>query len=223
MAMARRREDSETRRREILRAAVQVICERGWCDTRITDVAERADASPALVIHYFETRDRLLAEALMFSEERFYQFTEDVAARPDARDQLAGLLLGAVDLDQNVGQLEAATLWMDLWVRARHDPDLAERRRVLDRKWWDTIAAVVRRGQADGVFGPADPDDFALRLATMLDGLIVQVILEDPDVSAERVFDICITMCARELGFTWRKADRARHLRRRGRIPASSA
>jgi AcrR family transcriptional regulator len=61
--MSPRRQLSAARRRQILEAAVAVVCERGLCDTRIADVAERAGTSPALVVYYFGTKDRLLAAA----------------------------------------------------------------------------------------------------------------------------------------------------------------
>src|SRR5580704_9703681 len=39
---------AEQRREQMLRAALEVIIERGYPDTRVTDVAERAGTSPRL-------------------------------------------------------------------------------------------------------------------------------------------------------------------------------
>ena len=59
----------DLRREQMLRAAAELIGERGFSETRIADVARRAGASPALVIYYFGTKDQLLTEALRFSED----------------------------------------------------------------------------------------------------------------------------------------------------------
>src|SRR5260370_15101460 len=67
-----RTEAAEQRREQMLRAAVDVIVERGYADTRIADVAERTGTSPALVIYYFKTRDQLLTEAIRYSEDSWY-------------------------------------------------------------------------------------------------------------------------------------------------------
>jgi len=83
---------------------------------------------------------------------------------------------------------------------------------VLDRRWRRTIADIVRQGQASGEFAAVDADEFALRLAALLDGLAIQVVLGDPEVPAERMFDLCMATCARELGFAWDAGDRARLL-----------
>src|ERR1035438_6624090 len=63
---------ADQRREQMLRAALDVISERGFPDTRIADVAERAGVSPALVIYYFKTKDRLLTEAMRHAEDAWY-------------------------------------------------------------------------------------------------------------------------------------------------------
>ena len=70
------------RREQMLHAALEVIVERGYPETRITDVAERAGASPALVIYYFKTRDHLLTEALRYSEDGWYADRPPAGWRP---------------------------------------------------------------------------------------------------------------------------------------------
>ena len=91
--MSPRRKLSDARRRQILKAAVQVIASKGLCDTGIKDVADQAGTSPALVIYYFGKKDVLLAEALSYADEQFYAQTADaVAELTSARDRLVELV-----------------------------------------------------------------------------------------------------------------------------------
>src|SRR5437762_5315078 len=69
--MSGRRRLSEARRVQILDAAAQVIGRRGLFETRISDIASVAGTSSALVLYYFGSKDRLLAEALTYADERF--------------------------------------------------------------------------------------------------------------------------------------------------------
>src|SRR6218665_1975012 len=86
-------ENNETRRIQMLRAAAELICERGFSETRIADVAKRSGASSALVIYYFGTRDRLLVDALRHSEESFYAAAEDMLAEVGSlRERLSMLI-----------------------------------------------------------------------------------------------------------------------------------
>jgi AcrR family transcriptional regulator len=160
-----------------------VIAERGIAATRIADIAERAGTSPPAVLYWFGSKDELLAEALTFDEERFYaELTErmDALASPRAKLRLM-LETSADEYDW--------TLWMELWTRALRDSSSGSARSRLDERWRAQFAAVIREGQQAGEFGDADPDDAALVLASLIDGLAVQVTLGDPAVTKERMLE----------------------------------
>jgi AcrR family transcriptional regulator len=176
------------RRPQLLRAAADVIVERGLASTRIADVAERAGTSPPAVLYWFESKDELLAEALTVDEERFYvemRKRMDLLERP--RDQLRFMIeASAEEYDW--------TLWIELWVRALRDPASRQTRQRLDYRWRDELAAVIRAGQAVGEFGEADADEVALLLSALLDGLAVQATLHDPDVPREQMLRCALEM-----------------------------
>ena len=46
-----------------------------------------------------------------------------------------------------------------------------------------------------------DADDFALRFASLVDGLAIQVVLDDPDVPRSRMLEVCLRIAGEELGF----------------------
>jgi hypothetical protein len=70
----------------------------------------------------------------------------------------------------------------------------------LDRRQRALIADIVRDGQKDGEFSAdVDPDDFAMVLSGLLDGLGVQVTLGQPDVTPARMVDRCLTLASSEL------------------------
>lgn len=201
--MAARRKLSEVRKVQILEAAVHVIGERGFCDTRIADIAARAGTSSALVIYYFESKDRLLAEALAYSEERFFEETaRELEAIESAKDRMVRLIeLSCSRSPADRNWLEEWLVWVDLWAVSARDPVVARDREAMDHRWRVTIADIVRLGQRREEFVAVDPDAFALRLGALIDGLAVQVVLGDPDVDARRMFDLCIGQAASELGF----------------------
>src|SRR5438876_10888099 len=118
--MTKRRRLSEARQTQILQAAVEVIRERGLCETRISDIADRAGTSSALVIYYFQSKDRLLGEALAFSEARFYDETaRELREISSARDQPIRLIELSCSPRPAAPQpwRDAWKLWSDLWAR----------------------------------------------------------------------------------------------------------
>jgi AcrR family transcriptional regulator len=193
--------NNEARRVQMLRAAAELICERGFGDTRIADVAKRADASSALVIYYFGTRERLLVDALRYSEQTFYDAAEKMLADvPSARERLS-LLVQWTCVPENPGDVPGAWgLWFDLWAQAFRHPEVNQDRADLDGRWRAMIVDVVKAGQADGDIGKVDARGFARTFAALLDGLSIQVALKDPEIDATKAYDIAMRFAERELG-----------------------
>jgi AcrR family transcriptional regulator len=170
-----------------------VIAERGFAATRIADVAERAGTSAPNVLYWFESRDQLLAEALTFAEESYYEeLAGELAAVEGAPARLATLL------DSSIGG-EDWVLWIEFWTRALRDPALAGSRQRLDDRWRAQIAEIVREGQASGDFAGDTPERVAVELAALIDGLAVQVALGDSLISQELMRATCIEVAERLL------------------------
>ncbi len=191
------------RREAILRSAVGVISERGHADTRLSHVADRSGVSQALVIYYFATRERLLAEALAYSDARFYESDmAELATIATPRDKLIRLLeLSCTAGDAHDPDQPSWVLWLDMWAVAARNPEVAAHRRRLDRHWRDTIAEIVQQGEATGEFRAVNVADFTLRLAALIDGFAIQVALEDDAVTPARMLALCLSAAAAELGF----------------------
>ena len=148
------------------------------------------------MLYYFASKAELLKEALTAAEEGFYvQLERELGGIESARERLMLIVAsgcGEGDYD--------ASLWMELWARALRDPELAATRAELDDRWRLAIADVVRYGRERGEFGPADPEEFAVLLASLLDGLSVQIALRDTEVTPERVRELALKLAERELG-----------------------
>ena len=184
------------RRPELLAAAAAVIRQRGLENARVADVADEAGTSAPSVLYYFASKAELLKEALTSAEERFYDELEiELSGIEGARERM----LRIVHYGAGEGDYDAA-LWMELWARALRDPELAATRAELDGRWRRTIADVVRYGQERGEFGPAEPEEFAVLLASLLDGLAVQIALRDLEVTPDRVRELAVKLAERELG-----------------------
>ncbi len=196
---------SRERRGQILNAAARVITERGLADTRVSDIASRAGTSAGLVLYYFGSKDRLLAEALTAAEERFYaRVAAELAGIPSARERLVRVVELSCSSDGDTWEDDFRSetlLWLELWTRSPRDAELGRNRQVLDRRWRVVLADIVRDGTASGEFHNVDPGDFALRFAALMDGLAVLVVLEDPEVPIDRMRQLCLAAAAAELGF----------------------
>ncbi len=195
---------ADQRREQILRAALDVMVERGFTETRIADVADRIEISPALVIYYFKTKDQLLTEAIRYSEDNWYA---------DGQRRLATIQTAAGRLEEIVAMTclpEADPepfgwwlLWLDLWAQAARHPEVASVREKADERWRELIKSQVLAGQEAGQFRGVDPVSFATLLSSLLDGFAIQVALDDPVVRPAAAFEMSMRFIADQLGFDW--------------------
>ncbi|MGO4446352.1 TetR/AcrR family transcriptional regulator [Mycobacterium sp. 2YAF39] len=193
-------EQNEARRIEMLRAAAELICERGFGDTRIADVAKRAGVSSALVIYYFGTRDRLLVDALRYSEESFYSAAEEMLGEVSELRERLSLLIGWTCVREGNEEIPGAWgLWFDLWAQAfRHD-EIKSDRAELDARWREMIVDAIKSADESEFDPKVNARMFALEFAALLDGLSIQVALDDPEVDSDLAYDIAMRFAEREL------------------------
>ncbi len=111
------------RREALVRAAIDVIGERGLSGTRVADIGERAGISPGHVLYYFEGKAEIFTRALRMIEEDLR--AEALAAferREAAADRWAWLIERAAPTGPGDSRL---LLWLQAWERAPREPDVA--------------------------------------------------------------------------------------------------
>ncbi len=162
------------RREEILAVTCEVVRERGFAHTRMSDVAHRLGVSPPLVVYHFGSKDALLAEAFAFASRNEIEDLDAIAASTDSPiDRLHALLVAGVGPSTRASW----ALWIDSWGEALRSPVLRKTWRQLDDRWRAALELVVQDGMVTGVFLPGDAADLASVLAALIDGLGVQVAL----------------------------------------------
>jgi AcrR family transcriptional regulator len=230
--MAPPTQQNEARRARMLKAAAELICERGFGETRIADVAKRAEASSALVIYYFGTRDRLLVDALRYSEENFYDTAEKMLAEVSSARERLSLLVSWTCVPESDGDVPGYWgLWFDMWAQAFRHHEISKDRIELDARWRAMIVDIVTAGQATGEVGTVDVPRFAVTFAALLDGLSIQVALADPAVDSQQAYRIAMDFAERELslppvrprtrtGTATTRARRSTSARQPGKAPA---
>ncbi len=192
---------ADVRRDQMLSAAATLIAERGFSDTRIADVAERVGASPALVIYYFGTKDSLLTEALRWSERSFYAATEEMLRTTTKLKERIDVLVEWTLVSKKQSELTGDWgLWFDLWAQAFRHPEVKKDRAELDAQWRDLIARVVQAGIDAGEIEQVDVENFSIMWCSLLDGLVVQVALDDPVVTVARARKVALAVAYQELG-----------------------
>jgi AcrR family transcriptional regulator len=200
--MSPRPKITDVRREEIVRAALDVISERGFQDTRLADIAERAGCSAPAVLYHFTSKDEILDAVVSLVEDRFYKGVE--AGRKQGEGSVARLVRLLESAARDDDGEETATMWkmwLEIWTRALREPHTARTRQLLDHRWRAVLSETIAEGQRAGELPDSvPPGQVALMLASLMDGLAVQFALGDAEVTAERMTETLMFAAERALG-----------------------
>lgn len=155
--------DDRTARARIRDAALHLFGERGFTSTTVRGIAERADVSPALVVHHFGSKQGL-REAIddhLLAEIRAGKFAA----------MTGGLAPADVDYREMVGELAPAMVYL---ARAlMEDSDLG--RQLYDRMYADALEYVAAGVEAGVLQSGEDP---AARTAVLLNNGLALLLLQ---------------------------------------------
>jgi AcrR family transcriptional regulator len=119
-------------RSALLDATFATIVELGYRGTTTTEVAHRAGVSPGALLHHFPTKADLLSAAIAdIVQRRQEEYRKAVARLGPAEDKLDA----SIDLLWSMYSGPTFTAWLELWVAARTDPDLAAAITEVDRQF----------------------------------------------------------------------------------------
>ena len=142
----------------ILDASIAVFADKGFHNSRIADIAERAGVADGTVYLYFKNKDEILVTAI---NTAFNAFVSDARAElaliPSPADKLRRLAymhLNVLGSNRNL----AVVLQMELRQSTRF---LAEFSRHHMVEYFEIVRSAIREGQRSGLFRPAINDKIA--------------------------------------------------------------
>jgi AcrR family transcriptional regulator len=183
---------------QILEAACRAVLERGFPATRIADIAAAARVSTGTVHYYFATRDEVLIAALKWASARLFQRVEEPGDDSPPR-RLAHLL--SVQVPHPGPAREEYVLWIELWLRVLHQPELLPECEAISAQWRGYFRDIVRDGTRTGDFTPvAEPDEVADRLMAFGDGVGFETALGYAWTSPEGMHERIVAFASEQLG-----------------------
>ncbi|MCR9097624.1 MAG: TetR/AcrR family transcriptional regulator [bacterium] len=142
-----RRGTSAEKRKLILDTAIQVFAEKGYPDTRISDIAKRAEIAYGLVYHYFKNKEEILDTIFM---ERWGEFIASVRAIAGDDGPVEDKLRSIAEVILSAHRSRPE--WVKILIF-----EIRRSQRMLDRErmegiaeLFEAIAGILRDGQARG-------------------------------------------------------------------------
>ena len=172
--MSTRRRTPAPPRDQLLAAAMGMIAERGLERLTMAALGREVGMSSGHLLYYFRTKDELLLQTLEWSEGRLGAERGRLLGRPGtARERLDAY----VDLYVPDGHRDPHwTLWLEVWNRSQNaDEEARDRQSAIEGAWHRDLVALIAEGASRGEFRRVDPDRFATRLRSLMDGFSIDV------------------------------------------------
>lgn len=140
------------RRKQILKAAVEVFAERGFHRTRVSDIAKKAGVAYGLIYHYFESKDHVLNSVFEENWSVFLKVIQDLAADEGLRaaeklERISALLVDALQVAPRIIQVIIQEI-------SRSDRFVHAEKVSAFNEGFDIVHDIIAAGQASGELRP---------------------------------------------------------------------
>ncbi len=136
------------RRKQILKAAVEVFAERGFHRSRVSDIAKRAGVAYGLIYHYFQSKDHVLNSVF---EENWAVFLKVLSELKDNQELTAvGRLKSVADLFIDALQIAPATIQVIIQEVSRSDRFVESNKLDAFEDGFSGVCSIISEGQKTG-------------------------------------------------------------------------
>jgi AcrR family transcriptional regulator len=185
--------DAAEQRARIREAARAVFARRGVGGTGLGHIAAEAGVSRTGVYHYYPDKQALvrdLARELLAEEDRLFEAA--LRAPGDVEDRIARLADGV--LERFLAWAEYGRPLLEIWAQE------ARRLRPMLRRLREALAALIREGQRrDEIARELAPDETAVLLVGLIDGLMLQVFIDPAGVSPSKAMREALVATLRQI------------------------
>jgi AcrR family transcriptional regulator len=173
------------RREQICRAAAVVISREGFAGTTMRLVAEEAGVSTGMLNHYFENRQDLLTQTLVFVSERAQErYWSEIEQIPAGAERLRTLLDSTLAEDEQM--VETWRVWINACAEAVRLPELRHTIELRRRSWWELIDFALEGLSPQRRLGGMRT---SLRVDAILNGLAIQALTSESPLAGRTIRD----------------------------------
>jgi TetR/AcrR family transcriptional repressor of bet genes len=158
------------RRTQLIEATIETLASRGYARTTLTDVAKVAGLSHGLVNFHFETKEKLLAETLLYLADEYRRnWTEALSlSAPHPASQLDAML--RADFNPAICTPARLSAWCAFWGEAQSRPMYQERCGSNDAAYNLRLEQICAALTAEGGY-PGTPARVARALRVTVEGV----------------------------------------------------
>jgi AcrR family transcriptional regulator len=187
---------SDEARAKLLSAAIDLICDRGFAETTMADVAKLAGFTRGAIQHHFECRDDLVLEIIRSVENQISDLFDSMSlnAGTDLRSRIDLLIdsLGAISRSR------AYLAVVQIWISTRSNTQFDDEVRKSMLRSSASFKRLWFRNFAGDVPAPAIADCRRI-VVTIMRGIVVSQVLISNNRAIDQMLETCKEMVRRQM------------------------
>lgn len=188
----KRTEPRDVRRKQLIMAAMDSISRRGFSDTTLRHVTEKAQLSHGVVNYHFESKEALYDATLGYLAKEHYdlwtQFLKD--SIPSPAHQLVAII--EADFDKKICTHKKLAVWFAFWGQAKYRPNYLKIHSKYDDQRAETIHRICAEIIKEGGYMGMDARQMGRTIETLTDGCWLCLMLYPSSTSREGRRDDCL-------------------------------
>jgi len=187
----------DVRRRQLIMAAMDSIAKRGFSDTTLRHVTEKAKLSHGVVNYHFDSKEALYDATLGYlAQEHYDLWTKSLA---EAGDQPAAQLTAIIDadFDKKVCTQKKLAVWFAFWGQAKYRPNYQKIHNKFDNERSLELKRICAELISDGDYRGQTAKEAAHAVEALLDGSWLSLLLYPNDETRETSRTTCIKAITR--------------------------
>lgn len=166
------------RKRQITRAAYEIIAEKGYYNFTMMDIAKRAGVSSGLIHHYFKDKENMLVTLLREMQNNVRLSLERALEREaDPKEKLGIFVDQGFNLVEN--EREYIYVTFDFLTQIKFNERMQRILSKLYRGYRESLTLILREGKEKGIFRDVDEHYLSTIFSSILLGLEQQYIVDN--------------------------------------------
>jgi AcrR family transcriptional regulator len=166
------------RKRQITRAAYEIIAEKGYYNFTMMDIAKQAGVSSGLIHHYFKDKENMLVTLLREMQQNVRSSLERALEKEDDPKEKLGIF---IDQGFNLVENEREYIYVtfDFLTQIKFNERMQRILSKLYRGYRETLSQILREGKEQGIFKDVDEHYIATIFTSIMLGFEQQYIVDN--------------------------------------------
>jgi len=186
----------DVRRRQLIQAAIDSISKRGFSDTTLRHVTEKAKLSHGVVNYHFESKEALYDATLGYlAKEHYDLWTRYLAASvSEPAHQLAAIV--SADFDKKICTHKKLAVWFAFWGQAKYRPNYLKIHNKFDNERFEKIDHIASKIIAQGQYPNLNSASAARIIESLIDGFWLSMMLYPSNAGRKKNRQDCLLALA---------------------------